>query len=112
MSARKDPPWPRSMATSRCTGAPSNDPCADNEPLGADGKPRTFNTADSAPVGESRTERVEVNRASPPSAVTGPSIVPDASSVPATAGDNDLRSRTLSPQRAWRIEGVGFREAG
>ncbi len=111
-STRKDPPWACSTATDSCIGAPSSNPCATSVPLGDDGNPRTFIAADSVPVGESRTERVEVNCACAASAPTGPSVVPDAFRVPASAGDNDFKSRTSRSQLACRIEGLGPRGPG
>ena len=103
ISALIDPSWFRSTLTSTCTGAPSNTPCAARLPLGVDGRPLTFAVADISPLGEPRTERLDVNCASPAKAVIGPASVPDAFSVPASAGDTAFRSETSRAQRARRL---------
>jgi len=90
------------MATSTSSGAPSRIPCAETVPLGLDGKPRIFTAAEIVPLGESRTESVEVNCASPANAVGAPSIAPEALRVPASAGDRALRSVALRSQRTCR----------
>src|ERR1700722_12844550 len=112
MRTRTDPASLRAMATSTSTGAPSNDPCAASVPLGADGKPRILIAADSTPLGEPRTETVDVNFASPAREVVGPFIEPDALSVPASAGDQALRSDAARFQRMRRAGALWLPESG
>src|ERR1700722_4237588 len=91
---------PRSNATSICSGAPSNEPCAVSVPLGRDGRSRTLTSAERIPLCEPRTATAELIDASALSAVVGPPGEPDALNVPARIGDKALRSDTSRFQRA------------
>ena len=94
------------MATSNCKGALSKEPCTCSVPLGADGRPCSLLSAYIVPLGEPRSESVEVSRAVLASEVLGPSRSPEALRVPASAGDRELRSETSRDQRACRIAGL------
>ncbi len=87
------------METARCSGEPSKVPCATSVPRGAEGRSRTFKSADKFPLGDPRTESVEFKFALADKAVIGPCTEPDPFKVPASTGDSVLRSDNVRSQR-------------